>query len=68
MTDRNEALRRCITVTLAEIEAAYKNFGYEAHERMDFLEAMQVIERIEAKLKRRASDARDVAVEDHDGR
>jgi hypothetical protein len=62
--DRNEALRRSIAATVEEIVAAHKALGLPP-DKWEVWEVEAAIARIEAQIKRRADDARDVAVEDH---
>ncbi len=62
--DHNEALRRSIAATLREIQIAHLALGLPI-EPMDFIEAMQAIERIEARLRPKGtSDARNPAIDE----
>jgi len=63
MIDRNEAVRRSITATLREIQATHKRLRLPP-DKYEIWEVTRALAYIEAQFKRRADNARDVAVED----
>jgi predicted metalloprotease with PDZ domain len=66
--NRNEAVRRSITATLREIQDAYERLKLppDRYEIWEVTRALAYIEAQinEAQLKRRADNARDVAVDE----